>query len=68
MWIALNGPEVAHCSGIVKEAMKSYWEDSKDEKNRKGHFIRRSENIISYTVSEAVDSIVKKPVKAPFLL
>ena len=68
MFVALNGPEVVHCSSIVKEAMKHYWDSSKDEKNREGHFVRRSENIVSYCVSEAVDNVVKQVPKAPFLM
>ena len=33
-----------------------------------GHFIRRGGNIKSYGVSKAVDSLVKKPPKVPFML
>ena len=52
----------------AKEAMKHYWDSSKDEKNKEGHFVRRSENIVSYCVSEAVDNVVKQVPKAPFLM
>ena len=54
VWVALNGPEVVHCEGVVKEAMRVG--------EGGGHFIRRSQDIKSYTVSKAVDSIVSKTV------
>ena len=31
-----------------------------DPKDRSGHFVRRSENIISYTVSKCVDNLRKQ--------
>jgi hypothetical protein len=60
MWVAVNGPEVPHCEGIVKEAIR--------EGEGGGHFIRRSENIKSYSVSKAVDTLANKPAKVPFML
>ena len=68
MWVAVNGPEMAHCTGVVRDAMASYWSSSKLEGNRRGHFVRRSEKIKSYTVSETVDSIVNTAPKVPFML
>ena len=60
VWVALNGPEVVHCEGVVKEAMMI----------REGgsHFIRRSQDIKSYTTSKAVDSIVSKTAKLLFMI
>ena len=60
VWVAVNGPEVVHCEGIVKEAIK--------EGLGGGHFIRRSQNIKTYKVSKAVDSLVNKPAKVPFMV
>ena len=60
MWVSVNGPDVAHCSGIVKQAIR--------EGEGGGHFIRRSDNIKTYQVSKAVDKLVKKTPKVPFLL
>ena len=60
MWVAVNGPDVAHCSGIVKQAIR--------EGEGGGHFICRSDNIKNYLVSKVVDKLVKKLPKVPFLL
>ena len=61
--VAWNGEDTYHCDALVKEAMDTYWGQCKTDANKGGHFIRRSENIQSYFVSEAVNSQVKKPVK-----
>ena len=68
MWVAINGPEMTHCTSVVREAMSSYWGGARQEGNRRGHFVRRSEKIKSYIVSEAVDKIVRKTPKVPFLV
>jgi hypothetical protein len=59
VWVAVNGPDVVHCEGIVKEAIK--------EGEGGGHFIRRSQKIKTYQVSKAVDSLVNKPLNVPFM-
>ena len=61
--VAVNGCEVVHCDSLVKEAMAAYWSTSKDLANRQGHFVRRSNRIETYLVSEAVDHQVKKQPK-----
>ena len=66
--VAWNGEDVVHCDALVKEAMLSYTGQYKLLGNREGHFVRRSENIKSYVISEAVDSLVKKPVKLPVMI
>ena len=53
---------------MVKEALSSYWGKSKNEGNREGHFIRRSENVTSYLVPRTVDSYIKKPAKLAVIL
>ena len=58
MWVAINSPDIAHCEGIVKEAVVEV----------DVSFIRRDSNIKSYDVSKAVDTVVNKPAKVPFLL
>ena len=50
--------EIPHSEGIVKEAVKEV----------DVSFIRHDRNKKSYDVSKAVDTIVSKPVKMPFLL
>ena len=58
LWVAINGPEVAHCESIVRESLKDL----------NTNFIRRDRDIKSYAVSKAVDSVVNKPARVPFLL
>ena len=51
--MAVNGPNVVHCEGIVKEAIKE-WEGG-------GHFICRSQNIKTY------QPLVDEPLNVPFM-
>ena len=60
VWVAINGPEVVHYEGIVREAIRVGEEG--------GHSIRRRGKLKIYGVSKAVDSLVKKPPKVPFML
>ena len=48
MWVAINCPDIAHCEGIVKEAVVEV----------DVSFIRRDSNIKSYDLSKAVDTVV----------
>jgi hypothetical protein len=56
MWVAINGPEVAHCEGIVREAVVEV----------DVSFIRRDSNIKSYDVSKAVDTLLNKQARCHF--
>ena len=56
--VAINGPEVQHCRGIVREAMRVGG----------GQFIRRSNNIKQYAISKAVDTLAKKKPRVLFML
>ena len=58
MWVALDGPEIANCEGIVREAVKDV----------DVSFIRRDRDVRSYNVSKAVDGIMKKRLKCHFCL
>ena len=58
--VAINDPAVLHCDGIVEEALELYWTKAKRVGERGGHWIRKSDNIIPYIVSAAVDTIVNK--------
>ena len=60
--VALNGPAEVHCDSIVEEALASFWRKQKVAGNRDGHWI------MSYFVSEAVDTIVKKTPEVPFMV
>jgi hypothetical protein len=65
--IAINGPADVHCDAVVEEALSSYWGKQKVAGNRGGHWIRRGDSVKSYTISEAVDSIVNKTPSVPFM-
>ena len=47
MIIAGNGPLLQDADSILEKAMENYWESG--EKDGEWHFIRRSQNIRSYT-------------------
>lgn len=66
--VSINGPELTHADPVIKEALRAYWQGSKNKGNTGGHFIRRSNNIKPYKVSGAVDSIVNKPPKQAFMV
>ena len=68
--VAWNGEDVVHCDcdPLVREALALYSSQYKMVGNKKGHFIRRSENIKDYIISEAVDTLVKMPVKFPWMV
>ena len=55
MWVAINGREVVHCEGNVRELIKV--------EEGGGHVIRRGGNMKTYWDFKAVDSLVKKPPK-----
>ena len=66
--VSWNGEDVMHCDPIVKEALSAYFKQYKRQSSRGGHFVRRSSNIKPYMVSEAVDTLMKKPAKLPVML
>ena len=66
--VAINGLAVPHCDGIVEEALELYWAKAKRVGERGGHWIRKSDNIIPYIVSAAVDTIVNKKPEVNFMM
>ena len=64
--VAINGPQVVHCDTVVREGLKSYW--SRARRAGEGHWIRRSDNIQSYTVSKVVDKLTNKKPSVPFMV
>ena len=54
--------------GIVEEALELYWTKAKRVGERGGPWIRKSENVIPYTVSQAVDTIVSKQPEVDFMM
>ena len=63
-----NGEDVMQSDTIFKEALRAFTSQYKMQSNREGHFVRRNENIKPYLVSEAVDTLMKKPAKLPVML
>ena len=66
--MAINGPAVVHCDSVVKEALSMFYSKSKRVGNMDGNFVRRSENIKPFMVSKAVDTIVNKKPRIPYML
>ena len=70
--IAVNGPSLAHCDGIVQEAMDKYWKD-KSKDGRVGgewHFYKKSvlEKLSSHKDNSVVlDRIMKLKNNLPFM-
>ena len=61
--MAINGPEVVHCDTVVREGLKTYWSRARRAGAGEGHWIQRSDNIQSYTVSKVVDKFEEKKTK-----
>ena len=67
MIIAENGPLLQHAAPILEKAMENYWKSG--EKDGEWHFIRRSQNIRSYTgdSSKVVGRMFGNIPKFPFM-
>ena len=59
---------MVQCDVIIKEALTAYWSKSKDDHNREGHWIRRSQDIKIYMASKTVDSLVNKKRAMPIMM
>ena len=68
MVISVNGPKLVHCDSICQEALRDYFKDRINPKERAGHFVRRSQNIENYSVSKSVDNIRKQGPKKNIML
>ena len=66
--VSLNGPNPDNCDSVVEEAMRLYWSKCKMRKSADVHFIRKSENVMSWRVSKAVDKVNEVKPKLPFML
>ena len=66
-FVSINGPNPVNCDDLVEETLKEYFRDSKRKSSSQGHFIRRSSDIRSYSVSKAVDRIMNVPSKLPWM-
>ena len=63
--ISVNGHKMVHCQAICQEALRDYFKDRINPKERAGHFVRRSEN---YSVSKNVDNFRKQQPKENIML
>ena len=66
--VSLNGPNPVNCDSVVEEAMRLYWSKCRMRNSEDGHFIRNSENVMSWKVSKAVDKVNDVKPKLPFML
>ena len=60
-------PNKRDTDSVVKEAMSEYWRMFVRVGDRQGHFVRRSDNIISWDISKAVDTLTKQPPRLRFM-
>ena len=67
MVIAENGPLLQHADSIIENAMEHYWKSG--DKDGVWHFLRRSENIRSFTgdSGKVVSRMLKDVSKLPFM-
>ena len=69
MLIAVNGPSIVHCPGIVKETMKAFWSQGNNVNLHTGHFVRSGTGALKlFKVSKAVDTLNNEPAKCKFML
>ena len=66
MVIAENGPMLHHADAIIKAAMEEYW---RKKKISGWHFVRRSENVLSYTggSGKTIGKLLERKSKLPFM-
>ena len=65
--LAMNGPLLQNTDPLIKKAIKDMFKDAKNVNNRAGHFVRRTENVVDYSVSKSVDQFVNQSNQKPFL-
>ena len=53
---------------VVEEAMRLYWSKCRMRNSGDGHFIRNSENVMSWKVSKAVVKVNEVKPKLSFML
>jgi hypothetical protein len=66
--VNINGPNPVNCDSVVDQANKLYWGKSKLKKGADGHFIRTSQNPLSWKVSKSVDKVGSVKAKLPFMM
>jgi hypothetical protein len=66
--VNLNGPNPVNCDSVVDQANKLYWGKSKLRNGANGHFIRTSQNPLSWMVSKSVDKVASVKPKLPFMV
>ena len=69
MMVAINGPAVAHCQGIVKQTMATYWRQCKNVNLHDELFVSKGSGALKlYKVSKAVDALNREPERCKFML
>ena len=68
MVISVKGPKMVHSESICQEALRDYFKDRINPKERAGHFVRRSENNENYSVSKNVGNFRKQQPKENIML
>ena len=66
--IAINGPGLAQSKEIVKAAHTEYWSKAKRDNELDGHFVRRSEKMIPFTISKVIDKSRAEKPRLPFMV
>ena len=66
--VNLSGAQPVNCDSVVDEANKLYWSKCMVKNSSFGHFIRTSQNIKSWTVSNSVDKVNSVRPKLPFMI
>ena len=68
MIISENGPALPDADYLLVRAMNSYWAENSE--NGKWHFIRESDQIISYFggSSKVIGRMLSEPSKLPFVV
>ena len=69
MSIADNGPLLQHADPLLERAVNKYWKRNESNERGEWHFIRRSDDIRSYTggSSKVIGKMLKEKSKLPFM-
>ena len=52
----------------MEQALGNYWGSQTIVSNRARHWVRRHNDIISYGIFEAVDTMINMPASVPFMV
>ena len=66
--LAINWPDTVYCDDVLRDSLSLFFASAKRAGDRKGHFVRRSNDIKCYDVSKAVDTVVKEKTKLQIMV